>query len=259
MNIAAYLQRLNYSGSTAPTLETLRALHRAHLFTVPFENFDIHLSRPIILDEEKLFQKIVRERRGGFCYELNGLFAALLRSLGFQINYYSGRVINRAGEVGPEFDHLALRVDLDEPYLVDVGFGDGFLEPLRLNSTQEQIQGEMVYRLEASEGDSLTLRQRKAGGEWENCFRFTLQPYNFSDFAPMCHYHQTSPDSPFTRRRVAIRLTPEGQLRLVDMKLTKIAGNETQEQLLESSEEYHNTLRELFGLNLEQFNLAAKA
>ncbi|HEX8536198.1 MAG TPA: arylamine N-acetyltransferase, partial [Cystobacter sp.] len=109
---------------------TLRALHRRHIESIPFENLDIHSQRPIVLDEAAFFEKIIRQRRGGFCYELNGLFAALLRALGFQVAYLSGRVSSDGvRDDGPEFDHLLLEVTWNGSWLVDVGFGDAFAEP----------------------------------------------------------------------------------------------------------------------------------
>ena len=114
MNVAAYLERIGYSGGLAPGAETLRNIHRAHLFAVPFENLDIGWRREIRLNPEALVEKIVGQRRGGFCYELNGAFASLLRALGFQVTLLSARVPCADGTLGPEFDHLALRVDLDE-------------------------------------------------------------------------------------------------------------------------------------------------
>src|SRR5574341_1574684 len=148
MNAAAYLERIAYSGSREPNLQTLQTLHRAHLLAVPFENLDIHLGRPIVLDQDKLFEKIVLERRGGFCYECNGLFGALLREMGFQVTLLSARVrISDGSGFGPEFDHLVLRVELGEPWLADVGYGGGFREPLRLVENLEQVQGWSVYRL----------------------------------------------------------------------------------------------------------------
>src|SRR6476661_9816152 len=109
--------------------ETLRHLHHAHMLSVPFENLDISLGRKIICQEEGFLRKIIERLRGGFCYELNGAFAALLRELGFRVTLLSARVPRENGGNAPEFDHLALRVDLEEPWLVDVGFGDSFLEP----------------------------------------------------------------------------------------------------------------------------------
>jgi len=140
MNVSAYLQRLNYTGPLIPTAITLRALMQAQLLAVPFENLDIHLGQPIVPDESAFFQKIVERQRGGFCYELNGLFAALLPKLGFEVTLFSARVAGENGRFGPEFDHLTLLVQLEERWLADVGFGECFREPLRLDEPGEQVQ-----------------------------------------------------------------------------------------------------------------------
>ena len=134
LDLSAYLDRIGYSGPLAPTADVLRDLHRAHMFSVPFENLDIALGREIVCDDDSFIRKIVEQRRGGFCYELNGAFARLLREFGFRVTLLSARVPREDGSYSPEFDHLALRVDLDEPWLADVGFGDSFLEPLLLNT-----------------------------------------------------------------------------------------------------------------------------
>src|SRR3954468_6333227 len=147
MNVAAYLERIGYQGPRAPTAETLRRLHLAHLYAVPFENLSIHWGEPIELDDEALFEKIVVRRRGGFCYELNGLFAALLRALGFDVAMLSAGVGGSAGEFSPEFDHMALLITLGERWLVDVGFGDSFREPLRLETREDQAEGRLAYRI----------------------------------------------------------------------------------------------------------------
>src|SRR5437870_3414792 len=115
VDIAAYLRRIGYTGPIVPTLETLREIHRAHLLAVPFENLDIPLGRQIVCDEDIFVCKIVERRRGGFCYEMNGAFAALLRAIGFRVTLLSARVPQPDGSDGPEFDHLTLRVDIEEP------------------------------------------------------------------------------------------------------------------------------------------------
>lgn len=139
LEVSAYLERLDYRGPINVSAETLRALHVAHLLTVPFENLDIHLGRPIVLDEKALFAKIVRQRRGGFCYELNGMFAWLLRQLGFEVETLQAGVALEGGGVGPDFDHMTLHVRLDEEWLADIGFGDSFLEPILIDEHSESL------------------------------------------------------------------------------------------------------------------------
>src|ERR1051325_3885187 len=126
LDVEAYLRRINYHGPTNPSPTTLRALHVAHLRSVPFENLSIQAAEPIVLNDEALFEKIVGRRRGGFCYEANGLFAALLRALGFKVSMLSAGVADAEGVFGPPFDHMALMVSLERRWLLDVGFGASF-------------------------------------------------------------------------------------------------------------------------------------
>lgn len=250
MNTKAYLERINYHGSLIPNAETLRALQLAHLLAVPFENLSIHANEPIVLKDEALFTKIVERRRGGFCYEANGLFAALLRELGFDVAILSAGVSNSEGGFGPDFDHMTLLVSLDQRWLVDVGFGDSFLEPLLLDDRGEQVQGERAYRI-LPDGDHLILAQRDDGEEWRAQYRFTLQPYNYADYAAMCRYHQTSPHSHFTKARICSRATEEGRITLSDMRLITTSKNGgREERTLTSQEEYSGILREHFGIEM---------
>jgi len=156
LDVASYLDRIGYTGSTAPTIDTLRAIHIAHLQSIPFENLDIAQGRKISLDVDHILRKIVQQRRGGFCYELNGALSALLGALGFQVTLLSARVAKATGGEGPEFDHLALRVDLQQPWLADVGFGASFLTPLRMEPAQGQVDPAGTFRL-MQFGDRLQL------------------------------------------------------------------------------------------------------
>jgi len=244
----AYLHRINYRGSLEPAAETLRALQVAHLQAVPFENLSIHAGQPIVLTDGALFEKIVQRRRGGFCYELNGLFAALLRALGFKVDMLSAQVTNGEGGFGPDFDHMTLMVTLDQRWLADVGFGDSFREPLLLDFEGEQVQGERAYKIASAESHRILIQQED-GGAWQDQYRFTLQPYSYADYAAMCRYHQTSPQSHFTRGRVCTRATSEGRITLSEMRMiTSTFGLERQERTLTTGEEYELALREQFGI-----------
>ncbi|MCC6191160.1 MAG: arylamine N-acetyltransferase [Anaerolineales bacterium] len=245
--VDAYLDRIDYHGPRAPTLEALSALHQAHLLAVPFENLDIISGTPIVLEEERLFDKLVRRQRGGFCYELNGLFATLLRALGYGVTLLSAR--GRAGqEFGPEYDHLTLSVaggQLPEPYLADVGFGECFREPLPLADGAEVDEGLHAYRLAAGRAE-WRLETRRAGGAWEPTYAFTLQPRQMSDFEPMCRHHQTSPQSHFTRGRIWSIATRGGRWSLSSHQLVITHGSQREERPIQSEAEFWEVLREKF-------------
>lgn len=249
VDVAAYLERIGYSGSRIPSADTLRDIHRAHLFSVPFENLDIGWGREIRMDQEALVRKIVEYHRGGFCYELNGAFAVLLQALGFTVTLLSARVPCADGSDGPEFDHLTLRVDLNEPWLADVGFGDCFVDPLRLQVGLEQEQQGKWFRIvEAS--DSLRLERREVEAGWKTEYLFSLEPRRLNEFAGMCRYHQTSPQSPFTRKRVCSRATPDGRITLSEMQLITTSGDRREERLLKSEAEWQAALADHFGVQV---------
>ncbi len=245
----AYLARIHHTGPTTPSPETLRALHLAHLYAVPFENLDISLHRPITCDEQRFVHKVVDLHRGGFCYEVNGAFAALLRQLGFRTTLLSARVAREDGSASPQFDHMALRVDLDEPWLADVGFGDSFLEPLRLIPDIEQEQYGQRFRIAAV--GHVMIVQRQLGNEpWKSQFRFTQMPRQLSDFEARCQFHQTSPESHFMRQRICTLPTRDGRITLSDLKLIRTSGKHREERMLESEDEWRAALLEHFGVRL---------
>ena len=246
MDVSEYLERIDYHGPLEPNPNTLRELQLAHLRSVPFENLSIHWNEPIVLDDSPLFEKIVRRRRGGFCYELNGLFAWLLAQLGFDVVTLSARVFNSEGEEGPEFDHMTLLVSLEERWLADVGFGDSFLEPLRLDERNPQKQGRRDYVIQY-EADRFLFSQREDGGPWINQYSFSLQPYKYGAFNEMCIYQQTSPQSHFTKKRLCTLLTPDGRITLSDLKLVRTSNDGVrQESQLASEDEFKRTLQDVF-------------
>jgi len=245
-----YLKRIGYRGQARPNVNVLRRLHRRHLLSIPFENLDIPLHRPIILKEAALYDKIVKHRRGGFCYELNGLFASLLKKLGFEVSMLSARVARKGGGFSPDFDHMTLLVQLKEPWVADVGFGDSFTEPKRLKMSYPQADHGKYYRFTRKDGSILLSRRTKEHRIWELQYKFSLTPRRLEDFVPRCRWQQTSPRSHFRKGRLCTRLTPNGRLTLTDTKFIVTRGDERIEQPLKSSEEFAVLLRRRFGIDL---------
>ena len=257
MNVPAYLERIGYHGPLIPCAETLRALHVAHLYSVPFENLDIGLGRPLSLELPALFDKIVTRRRGGFCYELNGLFGSLLESLGYSVTYLSARVFSPDGSLGPEFDHLTLWVECPadgragERWLADVGFGEWSMEPLRLEPGVEDTQGQRACWLAERDG-GWDYWHRQPGAAPERQYTFTLQPRQFpADFESMCRYQQTSPESHFTQHRVCTLATPGGRITVSDRRYVVTEHGQRRETAIDDNE-FWRIARTHFGVNIDR-------
>ena len=216
--------------------------------TVPFENLDIHLGRPIRLAPQALFEKIVNARRGGFCYELNGFFTLLLRQLGFPVDLISARVLDN-GRPGPEFDHLTLRVHWEGCWLVDVGFGDFCRRPLAWVEDHDQEDGEGVYRLSAVADGWKVQRVAPLSAPMPG-YLLGPQTRTLGEFQGMCHYHQTSPDSKFTCSRICSRLTANGRISLDDSRLITTEAGQRHVRYIQDAAGYLRLLDEHFGIDL---------
>lgn len=246
-----YLKRIGYSGPLRPGLETLRGLHRKHMLSVPFENLDIHLGRPIILSEDAFYEKIIKDQRGGYCYELNGSFASLLTRLGFKVRLLSARVASKNRSFTPEFDHMTLLVSLKDRWLADVGFGDSFTEPKRLDYSGPQADDGRDYRITHRAGARLLSRWDPVKSLWEPQYMFSLRPRRLEDFAARNRYQQTSPNSHFKKGRLCSVLTQDGRVTLTDTKLVVTRGRRRIERPVKGREEFDRLLRKWFGMNLE--------
>src|SRR5579863_9421100 len=256
MDAAAYLRRIEYGGPHPPTADTLRRLHRQHLFTVPFENLDIALGTNICLDVALLYDKIVSRHRGGFCYELNGLFCELLRTLGFTVEMLSARVRRNDGGFGPEFDHMLLKVQLEEPWLVDVGFGDSFVDPIVFRSGgADQVNGHR-YVVLPLENDWELLRDDDQGNV--PLYLFCDAPHELSEYRAMCEFHQSSPDSHFTKSWICSRATPNGRITLANMRLIVTDGDKREEIQLSTEGDVRRCLRDFLGVEFAESVSLAK-
>jgi N-hydroxyarylamine O-acetyltransferase len=247
MQLDAYLARIGYTGTLRPDLATLRALHRAHLLAIPYENLDIHLDRRLTLDLPQIFAKLVGARRGGWCYEMNGLFAWALRQIGFRVHLLSGTV-DRASEGDTvEGNHLVLLVEQEQPYLADVGFGNGFLEPLPLVAGRYH-QGFLTYELVTDDTRWHFLNHAHGGPG----FAMRLTPYRLTDFAAACHVLQTAPTSGFVRMTVCHRFTPTGIVSLRGAVLTEVRAEGVARHTITDAAAYAAVLRAQFALDIPQ-------
>jgi len=247
--VVAYLNRVGVTATIAGDAGSLRALHRAHQLTVPFENLSIHLAEPISLDGRDLIDKIVYRRRGGFCYELNGAFALLLEALGARVSRVAARVYGEAG-LGPPFDHLALIVrpaDGSGPWLADVGFGSNSEYPLSLEARDDQDDPAGRFRLaDAGEGDIDVLKDGRPQ------YRIETRERSLADCVPTCWWQQTSPQSHFTCSTVCSRLTPDGRVSISGRMLIQTRGRTRTEQQLETDDLLLAAYRDYFGIVLSQ-------
>ncbi|GAB3429690.1 arylamine N-acetyltransferase family protein [Flindersiella endophytica] len=244
--VSAYLERIGLAVEP-PSADYLRRLQTAHLRSVPFESLSIHLGEPIVLEEDPLFSKIATGRRGGFCYELNGLFAGLLAGLGYDVTLHAAAV-QMGPTLGPPFDHLVLRVVADgEPWLVDVGFGDFSHEPLRWDERAEQADPSGAYRLEEKAAGDLTVSR---GGD--AVYHVEQRARRLSDFVPTCWWQQTSADSHFTHATVCSLLTANGRDTIRDRKLIETNAGQRTEREVADDEELLALYVERFGVRLDK-------
>jgi N-hydroxyarylamine O-acetyltransferase len=251
VNVDAYLERIAYHGPREATEPTLVALHRAHMLAVPFENLDIHLGVENVLDPDHVFDKVVTRRRGGWCYELNGSFARLLEALGFTVTRHSASVV-LSEPPSPDFAHLTLRVDLDRPWLADVGFGASFTRPLRLDDDGDQERDGNTYRLAPLPDGRMVLHENGSPQ-----YAFALEPRAMEEFAEMCVLQQTTLGSHFLAAPICSRATEDGRVSLSGMRLITTTADGRTERELESDDERTAVLRDLFGVDLCEARIRA--
>lgn len=252
LDLSAYFQRIGYTGSRAPTLETLRALHLRHVLTIPFENLDVLLGVPIVLDQPSLERKLLHERRGGYCFEQNMLFGRALSALGFDVQRLAARVLwQRSDDGSLPRTHMLINVPLGEDrYLCDVGFGGLTLTgPIRIEPEVEQSTPHDAFRVRR-ESRELTLEAR-VRGEWQPLYRFDLQEQREADIEVLSHYVSTYPASPFRSRIMAALVGDDCRYALGDGQLTIYYRDGHEERtLIDSVTRLRAVLEKPFGISL---------
>ena len=247
MKLTDYLERIHYKAQPKADKESLFALHEAHLRAIPYENLDIHLGREVKLDLQHIFNKLVHEKRGGWCFEMNSLLAWVLKEIGFEVTLLAAGVDKKDRGDSALFNHLLLLVQLEQAYLVDVGFGDGLLHPIPLQEgihTQEFRQ----FELERLDDSFLRFHNHELGSA--QTFDFTLIPRQITDFAEQCHTLQTSEESGFVRLNVCQIFTPEGIAILRGAILKNVTAQGVVDKTLETQEAFETTLKDTFGLDI---------
>lgn len=247
VDIDAYLQRIGYVGDLRPSYAVLEALHLAHARHIPFENLDILLGRPVHLDLETLQAKLVRAGRGGYCFEHNLLFAAVLQELGFSVTRLAARVRYRTQQMLPR-THMLLLVDVDgSKWLADVGFGaEGLLLPVPFGSGQPSRQFLWTYRVVEEPG--LWVLQSVHDGSWVDLYTFTLEPQQQVDYEMANYYTSTHPTSRFVQTLTAQLTLPEARTVLRNRELIVDTGTTVTTRVLAGDAEILDVLAETFGL-----------
>ncbi|MBO0515482.1 arylamine N-acetyltransferase family protein [Streptomyces beijiangensis] len=250
VDLEAYFARIGHQGETAATVATLRALHRAHVASIPFENLDVALGREVPLDLKSLQDKLVRQRRGGYCYEQNSLLAAVLERLGFAVAARGARVRTRGPGLLP-VTHALLVVEAGgEQWLVDAGFGaQGVREPVPLHEGVQVEQDGWGFGIERGDEGISVLRSLRQEG-WTDLYAFAPQTLYPADFTMMNHYSSTHPLSKFVGQIVAQRYLPGERVVLVRDQLTIVRTDGSSDQRTVSVRDIPDILRSVFGIEL---------
>lgn len=245
----AYLERIGYNGSLTPSIETLRNLHRAQVMSIPFENLNLFLGQPILIDPASLMTKLIDERRGGYCYELNGLFFMALDHLGFKVTPLAARVSTGDGFFPPSHRMTLVEVE-GTRWIADVGFGGNSpVEPLPLEVEREFPQYLDTYRLIADPELDYIL-QHQVEGQWRTLYAFSLKAFSPADYQKMNHFTSTSPESHFTQHTTLAIPTPEARIIIYNSELKIRRPDETISRSLENLQDHREALERYFGIVL---------
>ncbi len=244
-----YLERIKYDGTSEPNVENLYRLQYCHLHTIPYENFDIMRGVPFTLDIDSVLDKIITRRRGGYCFELNGAFAWLLRSLGYNITEYFARFLRGKDCDMPMRRHRVIRVDIGaDSYICDVGVGGACpLFPLKLEADTEQHGS--TYKLGRDSVFGWIIYE-KLGNDWHEYYGFTEEPQYPIDFVTTDFYCQSSPDSFFRKSNMASIRTAGGRITIAGNELRFFSGDSVLTEVIDSDKRMADVLSEYFGIVL---------
>jgi N-hydroxyarylamine O-acetyltransferase len=252
INIGAYLNELGLL-KELPSKNYLRQLHRAHLIRFPFENLDVHLRKNIVLQIRPIFNKIILSKRGGFCYELNLLFYHLLIHLGYDCQLISAKTYNQnTDSYGKEYDHMAILVKIQQDiYLCDVGFGNGVIYPVKLETEILQMDHTHYVQFTQDVDETFFLRKSNDGHSFQTLYQFEPKMREPIEFIDMCNYHQTNPQSFFVGKKIITKLTEAGKITLTDELLKIQEKGSTHEIVVLNEDDFYTKMEEHFGITYQ--------
>lgn len=253
MNPDQYLNRIGFYDTPAATWEMLAQFHERHLIHIPFEDLNIHYGMPIEIDIPKLFNKIVLQRRGGFCYELNSLFNAFLQQIGFTTRIISARVFTPEGQPGPPYDHLCIVVSLeDKLWLADVGFGDLFLQPIVIQTDMIQFDSRNYFKIEQADENQFVLLMSSDNIYFEKKYTFSLEEQSLENFKPECYAKQHNPNSHFVKNKICTKATADGRVTIFNDKFIITKNGEILETFITDENHLLQILKSVFDINITQ-------
>jgi N-hydroxyarylamine O-acetyltransferase len=255
--LEAYLDRIGERRPVARDLAALERLQRAHRLAIPFENLDIPLGRGIRLEPDRLFAKIVEQRRGGYCFEQNGLFLRVLAATGFRARPLLARVWLGNDDTPPR-THTFNLVEIGEDlFVADVGFGGSMAPPLPLAAGAEKLTTDQVRHRLVPDPVHMWMLERNAGDGWQRQYSFTLEQIWNADLEAANHFTATRPGTRFTTLRVVSMAKPDGLVSLVDRRLTVSRVGRSEEQDVGDASSYRRLLSDHFGLDFGAEDVAA--
>lgn len=255
----AYLNRIGYFKKEIPLNEfSLNELHQKHVLNIPFEDIDIHTKEAILLNFQSIFDKVINRNRGGFCYELNYLFYKLLVEIGFKVKMVSTKIYDKNGILGPEFDHISLIVSLKEDWLLDVGFGDLFMSPIKIKHQHITKDWFKFYKIDTLEKGKFLLLESKDGKAFIKKYEFTTEERKIEDFKHQSQLKQNSEDSYFVKNLICTLPNPKGRITIFNNKLIETIDGTKKETEIKGALELTSILRDKFNIQIEKNKLPNK-
>lgn len=254
--IDAYLQRIGFEGEPKVDLETLIKLHRCQAFSIPFENFDVHINGKVEIEKQAVLDKLIKQGRGGYCYELNGAFHDLLTAIGFKVKYLASRPMMGYTELRPK-THMILMVELQgEQYLADVGFTSlNIIEPIKIEPGVIHHQYGQCFRILQDKERGYIFQSKASsktenGGEWESCYSFDLTEQQYIDFKLANFFNSNSSESICTNMIIAGIYSEEGRVRLLNNKFEIRLKSRDEDIMVENEDHLSSLINEFFRIVL---------